>query len=317
MLALGGAPTGKNHPSSRAPFSRSRQHSEATIAAAAHRLHASTTSPSSLCLPRHVIARSSRILTDKLPIPLLLPAPVRSITMGDAHPVLPARDLPPEHAADGAVAAPRDVRGARVAEATRVLRTRDAQRRLPDVQRGARPARARGAVQPPRQLHDRLPAHGQDHGRGQHADGVRQRPGVLEGGASRVPSVFYSVLVAGWRVTAALTGANFLFFRFFLRFYRRWKRWRRGMTGTSQTHGTPTSECSSASYARCSSLDGYDCVGPDCVPTDRCTCICMMAFLFTSTEDGKSPRHVFVYCVHEALESSASATRRRRMAQGM
>ena len=63
--------------------------------------------------------------------------------MGDAHPVLPARDLPPEHAADGAVAAPRDVRGARVAEATRVLRTRDAQRRLPDVQRGARPARAR------------------------------------------------------------------------------------------------------------------------------------------------------------------------------
>lgn len=59
----------KNHPSSRAPFSRSRQHSEATIAAAAHRLHASTTSPSSLCLPRHVIARSSRTLTDKLPIP--------------------------------------------------------------------------------------------------------------------------------------------------------------------------------------------------------------------------------------------------------
>ena len=110
--------------------------------------------------------------------------------MDDAHSVIPFGDLPPQYPPDRAATPPGDVRGASVPETTGMLRTRDTECRLPYLQPRPRPAREGGSLQPPRQLYDRLSPHGQDYGRRQHADGIREWPSVLQGGACRASSGF-------------------------------------------------------------------------------------------------------------------------------
>ena len=131
------------------------------------------------------------------PCPPRPAAPVRPVPVDVARAVLPARDLPSQYPPDRAAAPSRDVRRAGIPEAACVLFARNAQRRLPGVQPGSGRAREGGAIQPPREFDDRLQDYGQDHGRGQHADGVPERAGVLEGGASLSFCSFYPVASIG------------------------------------------------------------------------------------------------------------------------